>query len=723
MVNFRGVQRRKWVLFAPIVGLTFPSIAWGEVADAGQPLADITVTARKVPESLIKAPLAVTSISGDSITAAGLQTITDLTRLAPNVDIGGGIAGQLQGQISIRGISTLVRNIGLETGVGIYVDGVYVGRPENFVQHLLDVDRVEIARGPQSTEYGKNTIAGVINVHTKQPDADPGAYFRVDAGNYDFWRGEAVVGTRLTDQLSVRGAVAYARQDGIYKHISGGEDAGSTDLLTWRLSAKFAPSDQLSFLVRWDGLRDRGTPAFFQADALAGFPADFPSREPLHINNNRPNRLSRDNQGISLTSAWQSDVLSVTSITAYRDTSYKASLDDDQEQVDFVALDNFSDRSHFFSQELRLNGEAGKLRYLVGAYYFDQKVHTDRALGLGADLGVPGQPVLTTRGEVTTQSGALFGRLDYDVTDRLQLSAGLRYTKERKRAHFVQGDVTGIFPLLGFPDLTFNGRSNDEDLSPSASLSYQIAPDANIYGRFSRGFKSAAFNVDIASSVDGLTARPEKATSYEVGFKTLMLDRRMSLNLAAFHTDYDRLQVSQVLGTGIALTNAGRAQIEGLEGETTLQLTPRLHVQGSAAVLDAHYKSFDDCGVPASVGGGSENCAGKDLVLAPHFSGHGVVQYEAPVAFGTIFSRADIDYRSSVFFEPTNSAAFKSGPRTLVNLRLGLRHGAWEAVAWVENVTNKIYKTYADDRSGIGVLRTAAYGAPRTYGLGLSTKF
>lgn len=737
MVTLRRASRWKWTLLAPaMVELLSAGPAWaqagaGAAPDAGQSLADITVTARKVPEALVKAPLSVTSISGDTIVAAGLQTITDLTRLAPNVDISGGIAGQLQGQISIRGISTLVRNIGLETGVGIYVDGVYVGRPENFVQHLLDVDRVEIARGPQGTEYGKNTIAGVINVQTHQPDADPGASFRVDAGNYDYWRGEAVVGTRVNDQLSVRGAVAYARQDGFYKHLSGGKDAGSTDLLTWRLSAKYAPTDQLSFLLRWDGLRDRGTPAFFQADALAGFPADFPSRHPHHINNNRPNRLHRDSQGISLTSEWVSDDMTVTSITAYRHSSYDASLDDDQEQVDFVSVDDFGDKSHFFSQELRLAGEAGKLRYLVGAYYFDQMVRTDRGLGLGADLlapfGITVSPVLTTRGSVSTESGALFGRLDYQLTERLSVSGGIRYTREKKRAHFVQNDVTGIFPFLGFPDLVFDGRSNDKDWSPSASLSYEVADNATFYARFSRGFKSAAYNVDIASSPNGLTARPERATSYEVGFKALTLDQRLRFNIAAFHTDYDQLQVSQVLGNGLALTNAGKAKIEGVEGEMSLALSPRLHLEGNAAVLHAHYKRFDNCGIPKSVaplnGPFFTNCAGNDLALAPHFSAYGAAQYEVPVAFGTVFARGDVDYRSTVYFEPTNSDAFKSDPRTLISLRLGLRHGAWTAVAWVENLTDRTYKVYADDRSGIGVLRTAAYGPPRTYGVTFSSKF
>lgn len=735
MLHVNRKSRRRWVLLAPmVVGLVCPVAASAQgssvaPADAELSSADITVTARKVAEPLIKAPLSVTSISGDMIEAAGLNTITDLTRVAPNVDISGGIAGQLQGQISIRGISTLVRNIGLETGVGIFVDGVYVGRPENFVQHLLDVDHVEVARGPQGTEYGKNTIAGVINVQTKQPDADPGLSLRFDAGNYDYHRAEAVVGTRLNDKLSVRAAVAYAGQDGFYQHVSGGQDAGASNLLTWRLSAKYAPTDQLSFVLRWDGLRDRGVPAFFQADALAGYPQDFPSREPLHINNNRPNRLSRDAQGVSLTSEWASDAVTVTSITAYRESSYKASLDDDQEQVDFVAVDDFSDKSHFFSQELRLAGQAGRLRYLVGAFYMDQMVRTDRALGPGADLlPLPVLPVLTTKGSIKTQSGALFGRIDYDLTDRLSVSGGIRYTREKKRAHFVQHDDTLIFENnLGFPNLTFDGRTNDKDWSPSATLSYAITPQANVYLRFSQGFKSAAYQIDLASSLDGLMARPEKATSYEAGFKAAALDGKVRLNVAVFHTDYGRLQVSQLLGGGAFLTNAGQAEIDGAEGEIALQLTPRLRVEGNAAYLDARYKSFDNCGIPVSLrvpgDSGWTDCKGNALVLAPRFSSYGAVQYEVPVAIGTLFARGDSDYRSSVYFEPTNSKAFKGNARTLVNLRVGLRRDSWSIAGWVQNLTDRRYKTYADDRSGLGVLRTAAYGAPRTYGVSLSSKF
>jgi iron complex outermembrane receptor protein len=254
-------------------------------------------------------------------------------------------------------------------------------------------------------------------------------------------------------------------------------------------------------------------------------------------------------------------------------------------------------------------------------------------------------------------------------------------------------------------------------------LSYALASQANLYLRFSQGFKSAAYNVDLARSVDGLMARPEKATSYEAGFKARAWDGKAQFSLAAFHTDYDRLQVSQLIGSAPELTNAGKAEIDGVEGELSLQLTPRLRVEGNAAYLDARYKSFQDCTLPFSQGGAKVDCSGNDLVLAPNFSSYGAVLYEFPVQFGTLFARGDADYRSSVYFEPTNSDAFKGNARTLFNLRVGLRRDNWSMEGWVQNLTDRRYKTYADDRSALGVLRTAAYGAPRTYGVSLSSKF
>jgi iron complex outermembrane receptor protein len=685
--------------------------------------AEIIVTARKTAERAIDAPLSVTVLTANDIASSGIQSTPDLIAFAPNVDMSGGIAGQLQGQVSIRGISTLARNIGLESGTSLFIDGVYAGRPDTFDMALLDVDQVDILRGPQGTEFGKNTIAGVIQIRTREPSDDPYLDWQVGGGNYGDFFARGTLNGPIAQDVDASASVGYSRHDGYYRHLSGGKDADSLGLLSWRAAVKFAPSDTTKFILRTDGLRDRSVPGFFQARDLAGFPPGFPGSQPHHIDNNRPDSLSRDDYGVSLTGQLELAGLDLTSITAYRHAAYDASLDDDQEQVDFVAADRFGDRSKLFTQELRAAGGSGPVKYLLGLYYFNQVVTTNRNLTLGIDLGVPMPLPLLTQGRVKTESEAAFGRLDYSPIERITVSLGLRYTHEVKRARMTQDDVTGILSFMGFPDLQYSRRSSDDNLSPTATVSVKLSPQATLYGRFARGFKCAAFNIDIASATDGLFAGPEKATSYEVGVKAELLDHRLSFGIDAFHVDYDDLQVSQILGGGISLTNAGRARAQGIEAEASLQAADWLRLQGSAGILDAKYKRFQNCGVPLSLGGGATDCSGNLMVMAPKFTAHWAVEVTQPVGADHVFARLDVAYRSSVFFEPTNSPRFEGRARALLNLRVGYARPSWQIVGWVENLTNKVYETYMDDRSAIGVLRTTAWGVPRTYGVTLSGRF
>lgn len=694
-------------------------------ADAEPAFADdeIVVTARKVPERALEAPLAVTVISADAIRASGARSTFDVLANAPNAVVSGGIAGSLQGQLAIRGISTLVRNIGLESGSSLFIDGVYGGRPENLELELLDVKQVEIIRGPQGTEYGKNTIAGVIAIQTREPTDEPFVDWQVGAGNYDQFSGRATLNGGLGENLSASISGGYVRHDGYYRHLSGGKDAESANLFSWRGALKFEPAANAKFVLRADGLRDRSVPGFFQAHDLMGYPPVFPSNRPHRINNNRPNHLSRDGYGFSLTASLSLSAVNLTSITAYRHSSYDALMDDDQEQVDFVAADRWGDKSHLFSQELRADGTIGDLKYLAGVYFFDQKVNTERALALGATLGIPAEPAILTDGQVKTRSEAAFGRIDYSPVDRLTISAGLRYTHEKKRAAFVQTDATGIFTFLGFPNLQYRDRSGKGDVSPTVSVSYRVTPDVNFYLRYARGFKSGAFNVDLASRTDGLAAGPEHADSIEAGIKSELISRKLWLNLTAFHVIYDNLQISQVLGGGISLSNAGKARAQGIEAEMTLVPVDALRLYASGGILDGDYKRFANCGVPLSQGGGATDCSGNTLVLAPSFSAHAAAEFTQPVGSDSLFARVDLDHRSSVYFEPTNADRFRGRGRTLLDVRAGFRRSTWEIVGWAKNLTDETYETYMDDRSAIGVLRTTAYGAPRTYGVTVAGRF
>ncbi|HEX7820614.1 MAG TPA: TonB-dependent receptor [Sphingobium sp.] len=690
--------------------------------------APIVVTARKVPEALIDVPASVSYLSGRELENSRLISFADLTAVIPNVALSGGIGGQLQGQVAIRGIATLVRNIGVESGVGVYVDGVYVGRPEAYNQELLDVASVEVLRGPQGTIFGKNTVAGVFNLTSGSLTSYLSGTARLETGNYGLIRAQATLSGPLSgDAVTGRFSFGYASRDGFYRHVSGRRDADSVDLFSWRGALAFTPSETLLLTLRTDGLRDRGTPGFFSATDI-GVPGAPSSLPPRSIDNNRPNLLSRDIAGFSLTAVATLGATTLTSISAYRHSRYAASVDDDQRQLDMLAVDDFGDRSELWSQELRLNGKVTEnLSFLTGLYFLDQATRTDRTLGLGdltrALYAVPFAANLTTKGMVKTRSYAAFGSLDWQLADRITLSVGARYTYEHKIVSFVQDDETGVFALLSLPDISFAGKSDDQDISPTLSLTYASAPGVRFYGRIARGFKSAAFNVDLASSATGLVAGPEHATTYELGMKGELLDKRLTFALTGFRTDYADLQVAQITGAGTVLGNAGKASINGLEAELIARPLDGVRLEASAGYADAKYDRFDNCAIPQSEGGGATNCAGRYLTGAPRITAHGAAEYLHHISFGTVTGRIEANHQSSVYFDPTNSDRFRGRARTLLNSRMSIRLPSWTLSVWIENLTDETYETYRDDRTALGVLRTTAYGPPRTYGVTVTKQF
>jgi iron complex outermembrane receptor protein len=300
----------------------------------------------------------------------------------------------------------------------------------------------------------------------------------------------------------------------------------------------------------------------------------------------------------------------------------------------------------------------------------------------------------------------------------------LRYSYEDKQVNFSQIDATGIYTFFGLPNLTYANHVSNGDLSPTASLSWQATSDIMAYARISRGYKSAAFNVDLVSSTFGLSARPENATSYEIGLKTDWLDHRLRADGALFITKYNDMQVSELPGVAPVLTNAADSTVKGAELELTAILAQGLRLQTGIGALDLHYDSFPYCPVPVSAGGGSINCAGKQIVGAADWTGNAALEYAQSLDWGGDFiARVEYVFESPVYFEATNSKRFESDSHGLINARAGVDFGAYGVAMWVKNLGNDTYITYRDDRSTIGILQTTAYGAPRTFGATLSAHF
>jgi len=689
--------------------------------DSARRLAPVTVTARKKEENALSAPLSVSTFTGEQLEAQGVVSFDQVLSTVPNAGQSGGIGGNLQGLISIRGISTLVRFVGLETGVGFYVDGVYTGRPENFNQDLIDIERIEVLRGPQGALFGKNTIAGAINIITKTPEEFE-AQAELTAGNYNLFQTRAgISGAIVENTLFGSLSTSYTSRDGFVENAGTGGDLDNADLATYRGKLRWTPSSSTEFILSADALVDRGNPAFFEVTDVA-FVDDPSEATPFTVNSDQPNFLDRDVWGASLTANIDIGDGTWTTVAAYRDTSFDAGLDDDKVPVRFF-VDFFSSETNFSSLETRYSGQINdRIDYVAGLYYFTQDANNVSNFALGDFLtGVPGvEPPIDLTSSVDTDSVAAFFNFDIALTEKISLELGGRYVEEEKDATHVQDDMTGIFGSTSF------ARSRtDDDFSPTVSISYEDLAGYLLYGRYAEGFKSAGFNTDFVSAGSNLEVEPEKARSFEVGFKTALFDNRAQLNLAAFTTEYEDLQLSQIAGAGVSLNNAAEAEISGIEADITAVAGDYWDLSASLGLLDATYDDFPGCPVPgAETEPTVANCSGNFLNLAPEVTAQLAAQFTYPVSDSLNWiGRADANYRSEVFFEPQNSDRLSGDSRTLLNLRTGIvSDKGWELFVWANNVTDETYVNFADDRSAIFVNTTTSYGTPKTYGVTLRIK-
>jgi iron complex outermembrane recepter protein len=711
---------------AAVIAMTIgaPVLAQDAEVASGRITDQITVTARKKEESIQDTPLAVSAITGAQLERAGIDSFDQVLNTIPNAGQSGGIAGTLQGLVSIRGISTLVRFVGLETGVGYYVDGVYTGRPENFNQDLIDIERIEVLRGPQGALFGKNTIAGAINIITQKPTDEFTGVAEAQYGNYNHVRVRGhVSGPLVPGKLSASLSAGYVNRDGYVKNISGvGPDLEAVDLATFRGKLRFTPSDNTEFILSADGLIDRGEPVFFEVSDVS-FINDPSEATPFTVNQDQPNFLNRDIWGMSLTSNIDTGSGEWTTILGYRNSSFDAGLDDDKVPVRFF-VDFFSSDVEFFSAETRYAASiSDRIDYVVGAYYFNQKADNLSNFALGDFLtGFPGvEPPIDLTSSVDSESYALFFNADIALSDRLSLEVGGRYVSEEKDAVHVQDDMTGIFGSTNFAI-----TRRDNDFAPTVSLSYAVADNAMTYLRFAQGFKSAGFNTDfVVAGASNLEVSPEFATSYEIGIKSDLADNNLRLNLAGFYTTYKDLQLSQIAGGGVSLNNAAEADIYGIEAEFAALMGEYIDINGSIGYLHATYGDFTGCPVPgAAAVPALANCAGNYLNLAPKWTAALGAQFTYPIGgFGDFVARADWNFRSEVFFEPQNTVRLSGEGRNLLNVRAGVVVDNWEVFGWAKNLTNETYVNFADDRSAIFVNTTQAFGAPRTYGITVRLKF
>ena len=654
----------------------------GAEADNG----DIIVTARRREESLVNVPIAITAISGDQLANQGAMDITALAELAPNVTLEPSRGTNSTLSAFIRGVGQQDPVSGFEQGVGIYLDDVYLNRPQAAVLDIYDVERIEVLRGPQGTLYGRNTVGGAVKYVTRKLPNELRLGARATYGSYNQADGVLTASTPIGSGLvRVGGSVARLTRDGFGKNLTNGLENYDKNVWAGRLSMEIH-ADGFFARLSGDYTRDKSNPRGghrFLVGAQSGAPVlgkVFDTRGGLNF----PVQDVEAYGGSLFMEAEASDAITFRSITSLR-------KDDTATPIDFDALpaQDLDVPGYYFnkqfSQEFQMLVNAGPLNGLVGLYYlnasaltqFDVRLFTTVA-GLAA----------FTNADVDTDTLAGFADFTYDLTDQFSISVGGRYTWDQRKAYILRqnylggGSPTfgGAGLAFGAPGTNFRGEATFKKFTPRASLAFKPNSDTTLYASYSQGFKGGGFDPRGAGvnapDTDGngvrsdaeiaafLSFRPEKVDSYELGFKANLMDRRVFIAGAAFRMDYTDVQIPGSVACTVAnlpsfcgvVSNAGKARMQGFELETRAKLIEGdngtgLTFTGSLGYIDAKYLSYitNIASVPTEV------AQFRKVQNTPAWTGNASLTYGAAVGEGRVDVSGGISFKSKTYqFEVPN---------------------------------------------------------------------
>ena len=598
-----GVASGALWLPAPVLAQTAPAdptSANEELAQA-DPGDEIVVTARRRAEREMDVPIAMTVETAEELDLRGAPDITALQRTTPNLTMQVSRGTNSTLTAFIRGIGQQDPLWGFEPGVGLYVDDVYIARPQGAVLDIFDIDRIEVLRGPQGTLYGRNTIGGAVKYVTRRMGQTPALKVRGEVGTYGEHNLIVSGSTPVSDAISIGAAFARYNRNGFGDNLTLDKEHADKDVFAARGTIEFSPSDRLFVRLTGDKLWDRSninnghreTPSF-------PVPNTPPLKDKYDTLSGIGYRGNVKTGGVSLTGEWDaSDAVKLKSITAYREGSTHG------DGIDFDGLPQpYFDIPGFYadnqlSQEVQAQVDFGRIQGVVGAYYLD-------AMAEGAFHAVLGNFGITqtTSGRVDTKSFAIFGDMSFDVTDRLSVSAGGRWTRDKKKAGVFKGNFFGLGTpaddALPFQVLTdYENKRTFSEFTPRFSATYEVSPALNVYASYGRGFKSGGFDMRGDASVTPATVEgydPEIVTSVEVGFKSQFLDRRIKLNGAIFRASYDGQQVTTQVPVGASavsfVDNVGSSLIKGAELEGSAAIVPWLSFNFAVGYLDAKFQEY-----------------------------------------------------------------------------------------------------------------------------------
>jgi len=654
----------------------------------------IVVTARRRNEVLLNVPIAVTAYSGEQLDREGALNITDIAETTPNVTLEASRGTNSTLTPFIRGIGQQDPVAGFEQGVGLYLDDVYLNRPQAAVLDIYDVERIEVLRGPQGTLYGRNTIGGAIKYVTRAiPTDGPHASLRTNIGNDEQFDVIASASTPVTSSLRIGTAVARISNGGFGRNLTTGQSNYNKDIWAARGTVEFQPTPDIFFRLSgdytWDDSNPRGghrlipnqcpfaVPAAPQCNANA-YPVLGNVFDTQGSLNDPKQRVTAG--GIALHGEiGLNDWLKFRSITAYRKDRSDTPIDFDAlpyVDVDVPAIY----KNHQFSQEFQLVVDRGPLQGVAGVYYLNARAYDafDVRLYTTLPAALPGLTA-ATMGNVGIKTWAAFADFTYDFTPKLALSLGGRFTDDKRTADILrQTDILGGQPLLGGSNgfgtgvviattSDFHGNRTDKAFTPRASVSFKPNANNNFYLSYSRGFKGGGFDPRGQSSqaptqnyqdvFNFMTFKPETVDSYEAGWKASLFDRRLQFAAAIFDAEYKDVQVPGSAGCTVGgiqtfcgiTTNAGKARIRGAEWESNARLAQDIAASGdrldfatSIGYLDGKYLQYI-----TNIAGNSVDVANdRTIQNTPKWTLSGSLDYNRPLSTGRLDINTTVSYRS-----------------------------------------------------------------------------
>ncbi|WP_113907538.1 TonB-dependent receptor [Aliidiomarina celeris] len=705
----------------------------------------IEVTARRTVESIQDVPVAVSSFSDQDMERVGLGDITELQQRIPNttLQVSRGTNSTLTAYI--RGVGQQDPLWGFEPGVGVYIDDVYVARPQGAVLEVFDVERVEVLRGPQGTLYGKNTIGGAMKYVTRQLTGERELSLQGSVGSYN-QRDIKIAGqTALSDNLYVGAAFASLNRDGFGEFVNTGDDNYNKELTTARINALWMPTEDLSVKFSFDTTEDN-------SNSRGGYrltTSQITGEAPLNSVYDSKTAMPVDNlvetEGVSLVVDYLiNDNWSFKSVTAAREGYTDTNIDFDSTELPTLNVPAIYEDEQF-TQEFQLNYSSANFRFVGGLYFYEGE-----ACGVfGTVLGGLGVTV-ENGGCVDTSSQALFGQGTYELSDQWSLTLGGRYTKDDKTADVFRFTYLGIkYPNddAGDPLVTnsdFSAAADWSRFSPHASIQYRANPDLMYYASYSNGFKSGGVDMraDVSLNPDAQNPYdPEIVDTYEFGFKADLLDGRMRLNGALFYSDYQDMQVTvqRAVAAGVAsqVLNAAEATVQGFELETIMQLTRNFSLNGSIGYVNAEFDSVAFFNPNTQQVEDVSNL--WSFANTPETSANVGFVYEVPdLMNGDLVWTGNMAYRSETqIFEVPSMLDMDAYTLANTSLMWYSHSGSWQVGLHVKNVFDEEYRlagyNFAAPRDAQGNIIGAGlggedtivgyYGAPRTVSLTVGYRF